>query len=45
MVLFFFILQELRGRSPSGGLEGRRPSKNHPFLVLFAGLAGKEHEK
>jgi hypothetical protein len=29
----------------AGGVEGRRPSKNHPFLVLFAGLAGKEHEK
>jgi hypothetical protein len=28
-----------------GGLDGRRPSRNHPILVLFAGKAGKEHEK
>jgi len=29
----------------AGGLEGRRPSKNHSFLVLVAGFAGNEHQK
>jgi hypothetical protein len=28
-----------------GGLEGCKPSKYYPFLVLFAGKAGKEHQK
>jgi hypothetical protein len=28
-----------------GGLEGCKPSKYHRFLVLFAGKAGKEHQK
>jgi hypothetical protein len=26
-------------------LESRRPAKNHSFLVVFAGFAGKYHEK
>jgi hypothetical protein len=28
-----------------GGLEGCKPSKNHLFLMLFAGEAGKEQQK
>jgi hypothetical protein len=31
--------------SQAGGLEGHRPSKNHSFLVVFAGFAGKYYEK
>jgi len=29
----------------AGGLEGCKPSKNHPFLVVVAGKAGNHHEK
>jgi hypothetical protein len=29
----------------AGGLEGLRPSKNPSFLVVFAGFAGKYHQK
>src|SRR6187401_828415 len=28
-----------------GGLEGRRPSKDHSFLLLVAGKAGHEQQK
>jgi hypothetical protein len=31
--------------SAQGGLEGCKPSKNHLFLVVFAGKAGKYHQK
>ena len=33
-------------RSPApGGLEGCKPSKNHPFRVVVAGKAGNDHAK
>jgi hypothetical protein len=33
-------------RSPAlGGLEGLQPSKNHLFLVVYAGKAGTYHQK
>ena len=28
-----------------GGLEGCKPSKNLPFLVVVAGFAGNHHQK
>jgi hypothetical protein len=29
----------------AGGLEGFKPSKNFPFLVVVAGFAGNDHQK